>query len=82
MDKFYYAYIIVSTAHPDRYYIGFTENPEDRLAHHNAGAVPSTAPHRPWIYRTLIGFSDRGRALDFERYLKTHSGRAFLAKRL
>ena len=82
MEQFYYTYVIVSMAYPDRYYIGFTEDLEDRLNHHNAGAVPSTALYRPWRYRVFMGFANRQRALDFERYLKTHSGREFLAKRL
>ena len=79
---FHYVYIIDSQSHAGRYYIGFTEDLADRLKHHNAGAVPSTKPYRPWTYRTAIAFSDRQRALEFERYLKTHSGRAFLAKHL
>ena len=82
MERFYYVYIIVSKAKLKQYYIGFTENLQDRLKHHNAGAVPSTAPYRPWEYRTYTAFTSRERALEFERYLKSHSGRAFLAKRL
>ena len=78
----YYVYIIESKIRQDRYYIGFTRNLEDRLAHHNSGAVPSTASFKPWAYRTCIAFNDKERALAFEHYLKTHSGRAFLAKRL
>ncbi len=82
MGKLFYVYVIDSQSHPGRYYIGFTEDLEDRIQHHNAGAVPSTKAHRPWNYRTCVAFTNRQRALDFERYLKTHSGRAFLAKRL
>ncbi len=82
MQTFYYVYVIVSRINPGKYYIGFTEDVDDRLRHHNHGAVPSTAPFRPWGYRTCIAFTDRERALAFERYLKSHSGRAFLAKRL
>jgi len=82
MQKFFYVYIIVSVRDPDRYYIGFTEDLRDRLEHHNYGAVPSTKPHRPWRFRTCTAFTDKARALAYERYLKTHSGRAFIAKRL
>jgi hypothetical protein len=32
--------------------------------------------------KTVIAFADRKRAADFERYLKTASGRAFAKKRL
>lgn len=79
--KILYVYVIDSQSHPGRYYIGFTENVACRLQHHNAGAVPSTKAYRPWGCRICLAFTDRQRALDFERYLKTHSGRAFLAKR-
>lgn len=82
MGSFHYAYVIQSQSHPGRYYIGFTENLDDRLRHHNSGAVPSTRPYGPWAYRTCVAFADRTRALEFERYLKTHSGRGFLNKRL
>lgn len=83
MGKFpYYVYVIASCRKPDQYYIGFTGNLDDRLKHHNAGAVPSTAPYRPWKYRACTAFTDPQRAHAFEKYLKTHSGRAFLAKHL
>ena len=82
MCKFHYVYVIESLSKPGEYYIGFTEDLDDRMKHHNGGSVPSTARYAPWEYRTCVAFRDRERALDFERYLKTHSGRAFLAKRL
>jgi len=82
MERFYNVYIIESLSKPRQYYIGFTENLNNRLVHHNSGAVPSTARYRPWEYRTCLSFKNRERALTFERYLKTHSGRAFLAKHL
>ena len=78
----YYVYIIQTEDEPRRYYTGFTENIEHRLKDHNAGRVPHTAKFRPWGYKTYLAFSDRDAALAFERYLKTHSGRAFAKKRL
>ncbi|MFN2351910.1 MAG: GIY-YIG nuclease family protein [Kiritimatiellia bacterium] len=44
---FHYVYIIVSRNAPGKYYIGFTDNLDDRLRHHNHGAVPSTRSFRP-----------------------------------
>jgi putative endonuclease len=82
MTGFHYVYIVESQSHPERYYIGFTEDLEDRLKRHNAGAVPSTEANCPWTYRTCTAFKNRQRAIEYERYLKTHSGRAFLAKHL
>jgi putative endonuclease len=78
----YFVYLIVSVRRPDRYYVGLTENVRKRLGQHNEGIVPSTAPFKPWRLRTAVCFSSRTRAADFERYLKTGSGIAFLRKRL
>src|SRR5260370_29558949 len=78
----HFVYIIVSVPRPDRYYVGLTENVRQRVGHHNQGIVLSTAPFRPWRLRTAVCFSSRTRAADFERYLKTGSGNAFLRKRI
>jgi hypothetical protein len=40
------------------------------------------AKFKPWRLITSIAFSDDLKALAFERYLKTGSGRAFAKKRL
>ncbi len=80
--KFFYTYIIQSSERGEHFYSGFTEDLDDRLKHHNSGAVPSTAPYCPWRYKTVVAFTDRDQALAFERYLKTQSGRVFAKKRL
>ena len=67
---------------PDRFYFDFTENLESRLKSHNRGENPHTSKYKPWRIKTAIAFSDRQRAIDFEEYLKTPSGRAFSKKRL
>jgi predicted GIY-YIG superfamily endonuclease len=78
----HFVYIIVSVAHPERYYVGLTRNIRRRLDHHNKGFVCSTAPFRPWRLRSAICFIKRNRASEFEHYLKTGAGIAFLRKRL
>jgi len=80
--KFFYVYILRSESHPDRHYVGFTENLEKRLQAHNNGQCHHTAKFRPWFIKTAVAFTDRERALSFERYLKSPSGRAFAKKRL
>jgi hypothetical protein len=37
---------------------------------------------KPWRLVTYIAFSDEKKAVAFEKYLKSHSGRAFANKRL
>ena len=79
---FYYVYILQSTLDADRFYTGFTENLELRLKDHNSGKNPHTVKDKPWRIKTATAFIDRNRAVEFERYLKSASGRAFAKKHL
>lgn len=78
----YYVYILRSLAHASESYIGITEDIEQRLADHNAGRSPHTSKYRPWRLECFIALPDKDVAFAFEKYLKTHSGRAFASKRL
>jgi len=53
-----------------------------RLPEHNAGKSVHTAEFKPWKLAWYCAFPDKMRALEFEKYLKSHSGRAFANKRL
>jgi putative endonuclease len=77
-----YVYILESIADAERHYTGLTDDLKMRLIRHNAGEVPHTSKFRPWRLNTYIAFSDQKRAVDFEKYLKSSSGRAFAKKRL
>ena len=76
-----YVYILESRD-SEHFYIGLTDDLRARLARHNAGEVTHTAKYLPWRIKTYIAFSDEARAVAFERYLKSGSGRAFARKRL
>ena len=78
----HYVYILRSETDEDRYYTGLTDDLSKRLETHNAGRVPHTAKWKPWHLKTYVAFSNRTRAADFEQYLKSSSGRAFVKKRL
>jgi putative endonuclease len=78
----YYVYILQSLAFLDRYYVGITEDLKARLAKHNAKEVTHTSKYAPWKLKTYIAFSDKAQAFEFEKYLKSASGRAFAKKRL
>lgn len=64
-----------------RFMFGYTENIEQRLETHSSGGSIHTASSRPWELVMHFVFKDKQKAMDFETYLKSHSGRAFLAKR-
>jgi predicted GIY-YIG superfamily endonuclease len=70
-------YVLRSLSDPDRHYVGRTSDIATRLASHNAGESPHTARHRPWQVVALVQFVSEPRAAEFERFLKTSSGRAF-----
>ena len=80
MKGFYYVYILSSDLDGTRHYTGLTEDLEARLKAHNSGQVPHTSKYRPWKIETAIAFRSREKALAFEKYLKSHSGRAFASK--
>jgi predicted GIY-YIG superfamily endonuclease len=52
------------------------------MADHNAGKSTHTAKFTPWEVVWYSAFPDKYKALEFEKYLKSHSGRAFIKKRL
>jgi putative endonuclease len=76
-----YVYILQSAA-DEHFYVGITDDLRTRLAKHNAGEAPHTSKFLPWRVKTYVAFSDEKRAFDFEKYLKSPSGRAFAKKRL
>ena len=75
-------YVLRSEADPTRYYTGLTSNLAGRLDAHNAGRVPHTADGKPWIVDVVVEFSNEGRAVAFEKYLKSGSGCAFARRHL
>ncbi|MDK4705278.1 MULTISPECIES: GIY-YIG nuclease family protein [unclassified Rhizobium] len=77
-----YVYILQSCDFSDRHYVGVTGDLKARLAKHNAREVPHTSKYAPWSVKTYVAFSDEAQALEFEKYLKSGSGRAFAKKRL
>ncbi len=78
----WYVYIIRSVYRPEQEYTGATANLRKRIADHNAGRSLHTSKFMPWKLVWYCAFPDKQRALAFEKYLKSHSGRAFAKKRL
>ncbi len=78
----YYVYILQSKNFPKQNYIGQTDNVDQRLYVHNTGGSPHTAKYKPWKLISSISFESKEKAIEFEQYLKSGSGRAFIKKRL
>lgn len=49
---------------------------------HKSASVPATQARLPLTLISYIAFNDKYRAFEFEKYLKSGSGRAFLHKHL
>ena len=77
---FTYVYELSPLADPGRRYTGITHDLQERLAKHNGKGVPSTRDGAPWQMDVALAFRDKVKAAIFEKYLKTHSGRAFAAR--
>jgi predicted GIY-YIG superfamily endonuclease len=78
----WYVYVIRSVSYPEQEYTGATGDLRQRVADHNAGKSPHISKFMPWELPCYIALPDKSRALDLEKYLKSHSGRAFAKKRL
>jgi len=80
MEAKRFVYVLRSIKNRNRHYVGLTGKVRRRLAWHNAGQSPHTAKHKPWTLVVSMEFSEQRLAAEFEKYLKSGSGRAF-AKR-
>ena len=78
----YYVYLLKSLKYPNKTYIGYTTDIEERLKKHNAGGSEHTSNYRPWKIVTYLCFEEESKALDFEKYIKSGSGYSFAKRRL
>ncbi len=76
----FYVYLIKSISKPNQHYVGYSGNYEKRLEYHNAGQSTHTNKFKPWELVGYFAFTDTDQAKEFEKYLKSGSGRAFMKK--
>jgi len=72
-----YVYLLRSVSHPEKHYVGLASALKGRLEDHNSGKSKHTSKYRPWKLVVAVRFQDDDRAAEFEKYLKSGSGRAF-----
>jgi predicted GIY-YIG superfamily endonuclease len=82
MMEMHYVYLLRSIPNPNQTYVGHTKDLKTRLQSHNHGQSPHTSKFKPWRLVTYLAFNDKAKALSFEKYLKSHSGKASASKRL
>jgi predicted GIY-YIG superfamily endonuclease len=73
-------YYVYSLKCKDGFYLGCTDDLKERVKRHKNGHVPATKNRLPVELVCYIAFSDKYKAFDFEKYLKSGSGRAFIKK--
>jgi putative endonuclease len=75
-----FVYVLRSATDAGRHYVGITSDPDRRLEWHNHGPCGHTVGNRPWSFVVVLEFPTEQQAVQFERYLKTGSGRAFASR--
>ena len=75
----FYLYILYSEPF-DRYYIGYSSRPFERLEEHNTQDHFNTftKKYRPWKMRALFQVSEKETAIRTERFLKRQKSRRLL----
>jgi putative endonuclease len=73
----YYVYILYSQS-TDKYYTGYSHNPQERVLEHNAGATPSTRNGKPWILVYTEEFDDKTAAIKRELNIKKMKSKKYI----
>jgi len=73
-------YVYVLKCSDDKPYIGCAHDLKERLSRHNKRNVPATKDRLPVKLINYFAFSNKYTAFEFEKYLKSGSGRAFIKK--
>ncbi len=75
-------YYVYSLKCKDGYYVGCTNNLKDRIDRHQKGQVVATSSRLPITLDFYFAINHKYKAFEFEKYLKSGSGRAFIRKHL
>ena len=69
---------ILYSSHVDQYYVGHTQNIDDRLSRHNSGRSLSTKKGKPWNLVYTETFETRSEAMLREKAIKKMKSRTYL----
>lgn len=79
----YCVYVLKSIKFPERLYVGYTTTDlNQRLSMHNEGKAIYTAKYKPWGLVWHAVFVEEAKAIAFEKFLKTGSGKILLSKHM
>ncbi|HET8574667.1 MAG TPA: GIY-YIG nuclease family protein [Candidatus Paceibacterota bacterium] len=71
-------YYVYSLQCKNGFYAGCTDNLKNRVERHMKKQVPATANRLPIRLEFYVALGDKYTAFEFEKYLKSGSGRAFI----
>ena len=75
-------YVYILKCSDNTYYTGCTSDLVERMHRHAKGENTYTRERLPVILIGYTAFTDKYKAYEFEKYLKSGSGKAFARKRL
>ena len=76
----HYVYILYSET-IQKYYIGYSSAPEQRLEFHNSSLNKIWSKRgQPWVLKCTFLFADKATALRAEKFIKRMKSKSFLEK--
>lgn len=81
MSKFYFTYVLLSEV-DNKFYIGWTDNINNRLSDHNNGKVRSTKSRIPLKLVYFEACLKKVNVIKREKQLKTGFGRKYIKGRV
>jgi putative endonuclease len=77
----YFIYILYSQS-SDKYYVGYSSDPQRRLLEHNTKPFNTyTSKSRPWVLKAVFNCGDeKAVAMKFETYIKKQKSKLFILK--
>lgn len=73
-------YVYILNCSDGKLYVGCTDNLKQKVERHAKGYVPTIKERRPIKLANYVAFKDKYSAFNFEKYLKSGSGRVFIKK--
>ena len=73
----FFVYIIYSQT-PDRFYVGYTSDPDKRLQDHNSGLSSFTFKANDWELKFMQQFETRHAAMYKEKEIKSKKSRKYI----
>ena len=75
-------YYVYSLKCKDGYYVGCTDDLKERFNRHKNGQIVATKNRLPIELKFYFAIQNKYKAFEFEKYLKSGSGRSFIKRHI